>query len=452
MTIASIALLLQCVRLGDKISAWSVHIACWPKILCFTYPAADRRSRVTEGAFVQKFVQLWRPSQWWLRSLVLITVAMAGALVASGSASAQMEGDDASPTRDVSTPYAGVVVQPGSTIQLNLQVTSPELEPVGLAIEAPAGWQTTLRGGGFVVTEVTASPDTAGTVQLEIAVPVDAAIGDHKVKVTAQFPEQTAQLTISLEVQEEINSGVLLSVDFPSLEGGPADTFTYTLTVVNNTPEAQTFTFAPTGPSGWELSASPVAQQQANTVNIEAGASADVSVSARPAAGTPAGEYVIDVGVVGASGAGGSGILTAVVTGTPQLFISTSDGQLNADGQAGDATIETILITNEGSAPLDGVQFASTPPSQWEVTFEPSSIEAIAPGETTQVQATIRPGSDAITGDYAITIRASSGTNSDQLDLRYSVRTSSWVGLIAAIIIVSALGGLATVYRRFGRR
>ncbi len=401
-----------------------------------------------EGAMIHH-VQKSRVTRLALGAM--LSVLLVGASL-SAPISAQTGDTAASATRNITTPYTGVVVQAGSTVQFNLEVTSPEAEAVALQVDAPSGWRTTLRGGGFVVTGVTASPTSPGVAQLEIAVPVDAPVGDHEVTVAAQFPQQRAELFVSVRVQEEVDAGVSLSVDFPSLEGGPTDTFTYTLTVVNNTPEPQTFTFAPRGPSGWEINASPVAQQQANTVTIEAGAGADVSVTARPAAGTPAGEYPIEVAISGASGASGSGQLTAVVTGTPQLLISTVDGQLNADGQAGDPTIETILVTNEGTASLDGLQFAATPTRDWEVTFEPSTIEAIAPGETTQVQASIRPSSDAVTGDYIVALRASSGTNSDQLDLRYSVRTSSWVGVIAVLVIVGALGALTTVYRRFGRR
>lgn len=389
------------------------------------------------------------PTRSFLTRVVLLVITAVGVAGPAGAASAQV---GAPPERTVWTPYTGVVVQAGSTVQFELNVTSPAVEPVGLAVEAPAGWQTTLRGGGFVVTRITAGPDDPGRAQLEVSVPPDAAVGEYQVTVAAQFPQQESRLVIPVQVAEEVASAVTLSVDFPSLEGGPADTFSYTLTVVNNTPEAQTFTFAARGPSGWEVSASPQAQQQANTVTIEAGATADVAVSARPAAGTAAGEYPVEVEVTAASGASALAQLTAVVTGTPELAISTPDGQLNASGQAGATTSETILVTNAGTAPLDGVTFAATPPGSWEVTFEPDSIAAIAPGETAQVLANVRPASDAIAGDYVVTVRASSGTNSDELELRYSVTRSSWVALVAVVVIAGALGLLYGVYRRFGRR
>ena len=51
-------------------------------------------------------------------------------------------------------------------------------------------------------------------------------------------------------MQAEVDSGVGVKADFPSLSGDPGTAFDYTLTVTNNTPESQTFTFARPGPAG----------------------------------------------------------------------------------------------------------------------------------------------------------------------------------------------------------
>jgi uncharacterized membrane protein len=374
--------------------------------------------------------------------------------IAAGPTSAQGSSSTTTDpvTREVTTPYTGLVVQPGSTVQIDIDVTSPEVEPVALTVDAPEGWRTTLRGGGFVVTGVTAGPDDPGKAKLEIAVPPDVESGAFDVTVTAAFGSTQRRLDVELTVQADVEPGITVTADFPSLQGTASDTFAYTLSVTNITPEEATFTFSPQGPQGWELDASPQAEQRANTVSIEAGGSADVKVTAKPAVTTDAGEYPIVVDVSTASGARGSIGLTAVVTGTPELAIATADGKLNASGGAGKTTSETILVANSGSAPLEGVHFAATPPSGWEVTFEPSSIGELAPGDTAQVVACIQPDTDAVAGDYAVGIRASSGSNSSTLDLRYSVETSSWVGVVAAMVIVAALAVLFGVYRLVGRR
>ena len=53
-------------------------------------------------------------------------------------------------------------------------------------------------------------------------------------------------------VQEQVDTGIQLTADFPSLRGDPGSAFSYTLTITNNTPAEQTFTFNPRGPQGWE--------------------------------------------------------------------------------------------------------------------------------------------------------------------------------------------------------
>ena len=49
---------------------------------------------------------------------------------------------------------------------------------------APSGWTTTLRGGGFVITAVTAAPADSDTeASLEVDVPPDAAPGTYPLTV-----------------------------------------------------------------------------------------------------------------------------------------------------------------------------------------------------------------------------------------------------------------------------
>ena len=44
-------------------------------------------------------------------------------------------------------------------------------------------------------------------------------------------------MSVTLDVAEQVNSGIDLTADFPSLSGDPGGTFTYTLTVANHTPD-----------------------------------------------------------------------------------------------------------------------------------------------------------------------------------------------------------------------
>jgi uncharacterized membrane protein len=353
----------------------------------------------------------------------------------------------------VSTPYPSVVAQPGSVVKFDVSVTAPAVSVAQLSIDQlPTGWTTTLRGGGFVVNAVTAAPDTPGKVTVEVNVPADAAGGSYPMQVVAADGAGQSTLTLAVAVQAEVDSGVGVKADFPSLSGDPGTAFDYTLTVTNNTPESQTFTFAAQGPQGWTVTASPSAAANANTVTVDADGTTQVKVTATPPDTVNAGQYPIAVTIGSDSGATGQMQLTAEVTGSAKLGISTADQRLNVSGNANSEKRVTLVVANTGTAPVDAVQFASTPPSGWTVTFDPPKVDEVKPNETTQVVAVVKPAKNALAGDYAIGLRASAGSQSSSLDIRYGVKGSQTLGIIAIALIAIVFLGLAWLFRRLGRR
>ena len=353
----------------------------------------------------------------------------------------------------ISTPYPSVVARPGSTVKFDLSVTAPAVSVAQVAVDQmPPGWKTTLRGGGFVVNAVTAEPDTPGKVTAEVTVPPDAAAGDYTMQVTVTDGAGQSALPLDVQVQAEVDSGVGVKADFPSLRGDPGTAFSYTLTVTNNTPETQTFTFAAQGPEGWTVTASPVAASNANTVSVDADGTSQVKVSATPPDTAAEGSYPIPVTITSDSGASGSFQLTAEVTGSSKLDVATADQRLNFSGKANSEKRVTLVVGNTGTAAVDAVQFAATPPSGWTVTFDPPKVDEVKPNETTQVVAIIKPAKNALAGDYAIGLRASAGSQASTLDLRYGVKGSQALGIIAIAIIAFVFLGLAWLFRRLGRR
>ena len=353
----------------------------------------------------------------------------------------------------ITTPYPSIAVQPGATVRFELSMTAPTPQTVALEIAGvPAGWTTTLRGGGFVIGGVTAATDKPGTATLEVKVPPTVAPGTYGLEVRGSGPSGTASLALEFRVQRVVDAGIGITADFPSLKGEPSSTFTYTLTITNNTPSQQIFTFAPSGPQGWNVSASPTAESRANTVTIEAGATAQVKVSATPPATAEQSEYPIRVDVSAASGATGSIELKAEVAGTPKLQIASADERLNVEGGANKVKRLPIIVSNSGTAPLTDVKFAATTPKDWEIKFEPDTLAEVRPNETAQVTAVIKPTRNAVAGDYALTVRASAGSNSSSLDFRYGITGSRWLGVAGFGLIAVAVVALFGVFRRFGRR
>ena len=191
--------------------------------------------------------------------------APALALAAVASLAAGAGAARAADSLGLTTPYPTVETQAGSTVKVDLDVTSAAVEPVDLTVgDLPDGWQATLRGGGFVIHSITTTPDKPTVASLELVVDPSTPAGEHPVTITATDPTGgTVATTLTLDVVEEVNAGIGLVADFPSLSGDPGSAFTYSLTITNNTPAEQVFTFDPTAPQGWTVSASPTAEAKA---------------------------------------------------------------------------------------------------------------------------------------------------------------------------------------------
>jgi uncharacterized membrane protein len=379
---------------------------------------------------------------------VLAAVTAAGATVLGAGATVHADGP-----LTVSTPYPAIVTQPGSTVKLDIDVASTSTQPVDLALGGlPDGWTATLRGGGFVVEAVTATPAAPAKATLEVAVPAAAAPGSYPITITGTDPEATSTVSVMFDVQQQVDNGIQITADFPSLKGAPATAFSYNLTVTNNTPEQQTFTFDPTGPEGWTVTASPTAEANAQTVSIDAGGTSTIKVSATPPDSVQSGEYPISVGVTAANGATGKIDLTAEVTGAPKLELATADQRLDVKGHANSEHRVPMILSNSGTAPLEDVKLAGTAPKDWEISFDPQSVADIKPNETAQVTAIIKPSKDAVAGDYAMTVRSSAGSESSNIDLRYTLQGSRTLGFVAVGVIVVAFLALAGVFVKFGRR
>lgn len=353
----------------------------------------------------------------------------------------------------LTSPYPSIVTAAGEQLDVELDVSGSPGERVELALQGvPAGWQADMRAGGFSVRAVTVPPsgEEPATVTLEVAVPPDAS-GAQSMTVVASSRAGTDQLPLDVTISDTATTAVSLDTEFTTLTGAPDDTFSWSVTLHNDVPEETTYQLAAQGPQGWQVSATPSSESRANAVTVEGGSTATISVEATPPPGVTGGSYPI---VFEATGSGRSARLelTAEVSGSASLSLSTASERLNASGPAGQATTVPLVVTNEGSAPAQGVSLSASPPSDWEVTFEPTELDTLPAGESTQVQARVVPSGDAIVGDYITTFTASSEQQEATSDVRFTVETSGTWGIMAILVILLVVAVLAEIFRRYGRR
>lgn len=357
----------------------------------------------------------------------------------------------AATTLELTTPYPAVTVSPGSKVSFDLSVKTSTAGRVDLAVAgAPAGWTAVLHGGGFIVAAVETDGKTATSVRLDVSVPANAS-GTTHLTVTASGLGQAA--TLGLDVTAEAQSGdVTLTTDTPSKKGAANATFTFSLTLTNNTPQDQTFSVDAQGPDGWTVTAQLAGQAQVATTVVKAGETSDVSVTANPPDGATAAQYPITV-TAKAGSKEVSADLQVEITGSYSLSMSTPNQVLSNHGPAGQATTQQLTITNGGTAPITNVAVTASPPTNWKVTFDRSTIDSIAANQTVTVTATITPSGDAIAGDYQIAFSASSDQQSSATsDIRFTVETSLTWAIIGGGLIVLVFLGLWWVFRRYGRR
>jgi NPCBM-associated, NEW3 domain of alpha-galactosidase len=72
---------------------------------------------------------------------------------------------------------------------------------------------------------------------------------------------------------------------------------------------------------------------------------------------------------------------------------------MSGKAEAGTQASISIIITNEGSAPADGIELSGSGPSGWKVEFEPKTVERVAPGQRVEVQALVTPSTKSLANE-----------------------------------------------------
>ncbi len=380
-----------------------------------------------------------------MRIVKLSTLASAAALLMS---IAMPVGAQTAEDVTLVTAFPGVVVEAGSTASFTFEVdgtrgAQADLEAEGL----PDGWVATFRGDSSTISRVAVTGADDQTVRLDVQVPATAPEGTNSLTVVAG----NSRVPITVTVQAGAGGTVTLTPDFPGLRGPSDAEFPFQVTVRNDTPAEVELQFEGTGPDGWLITAEPTGQARASAITIGAGQSSTVRLTAKPPVGAEAGVY--DVGMT----ATGTGVETSVavkveIIGDFALDLTTLDQRLNAEVTKGEPSELLLRVANTGTAPLVGITLKATPPTGWDVTFSQEVVEALAPGESADITATVSASDEALAGDYEISFNATTDQVSDSMSIRTTVTPSAAWGLVGVGVIALTFAGLALVFRKFGRR
>jgi uncharacterized membrane protein len=351
--------------------------------------------------------------------------------------------------------YPAVTLRPGETSTVNLRLHNYDLAPERLALSVsgvPTGWTATLMGGGQPVAAAMPATNASVSLELRLDVPKNAAVGTQTLTVTASGGSTKAELPIEVTLAKDLPAKLTLTPQLPELRGTSKSIFEYQLGIKNDSGKKLTVSLSAQAPQNFDASFTEnYGSQELNAVPVDPGQTKDVKLKVRPPNTAAAGNYKV-VARVAAEDASATADLALDISGQPKLDISGREGLVSTHASAGKETSVPVVIANSGTAPADEVELSGSAPSGWKITFDPKTVERIAPSETKEVQALITPTEKAIAGDYVTTIRASTRGESASTTFRVTVTTSTMWGIAGVGIIGVALLVMVGAVARFGRR
>lgn len=348
------------------------------------------------------------------------------------------------------TPYTSISVPPGEVINYPLEVKNNTNNVVTVPFQInslPDGWSTKLSGGGWQLKEVSVKPGESEAVTLEVTVPLKVDKGSYHFQVTAGT---LANLQLTVDITEKGTYQTELTTDQANLEGHADSTFTYTLNLQNRTAEKQNYALQNGAQAGWDVTFTS-GGKQVSSIEIEAGKSQSITVDIKPPAEVTEGTFSIPIRASNSS-TSSELPLEVVITGSYGLELTTPSGLLSTNINAGGSKTIELLVKNTGTAPLSDINLRSDTPVDWEVSFNPKTIENLPAGKSTTVEAKLTSSDKAIAGDYVTSLTASAAEASSDAQFRVAVKGSVLWGWIGVLVIVAILGGIYVLIRKYGRR
>ncbi|MBY0158385.1 NEW3 domain-containing protein [Paenibacillus lautus] len=348
------------------------------------------------------------------------------------------------------TPYTSISVPPGEVINYPLEVKNNTNSVITVPLQInslPSGWSTKLNGGGWQLKEVSVKPGESESVTLEVTVPLKVDKGSYRFQLTAG---SMANLQLTVDITEKGTYQTELTTDQANLEGHADSTFTYTVNLQNRTANKQNYALNADAQAGWDVTFTS-GGKQVSSVEIEAGASQSITVDVKPPAEVTEGSFSIPIRASNSS-TSSELALEAVITGSYGLELTTPSGLLSTNVNAGGSKTMELLVKNTGTAPLSDINLSADTPVEWEVSFNPKTIENLPAGKSTTVEAKLTSSDKAIAGDYVTSLKAAAAEASSDAQFRVAVKGSMLWGWIGVLVILAILGGIYVLIRKYGRR
>ncbi|CAG5019043.1 hypothetical protein DYBT9275_06137 [Dyadobacter sp. CECT 9275] len=235
-----------------------------------------------------------------------------------------------------------------------------------------------------------------------------------------------------------------------NLEASANEPFRYSATLKNGAAQPKFYALDAKAPDGWQVSfrtlGSPV-----TSVQVQAGASQEISVELSASPYSKPGKYAIPVTAVSP----GDTLrlnLEAVLKGAYKIELTTPSGRLSENVTEGSVEEIVCTIRNTGTMPLTNVELSAQTPAKWQVTFEPAKVERIDPSGSIDVTAKVHVPDKTIAGDYVSTFTAKTQNANADAAFRITVKTSLLSGWLGVLVILLSIGLIFRLIKKYGRR
>lgn len=350
------------------------------------------------------------------------------------------------------TTFPAQVIGLNETISIPLKVRAGTAQTVQLSLEdVPEGWNVFFRGGNRSVSAVYVDGVNDASVDLRVEPATTAAGGVYNLTVVATGEGESSRLPLALTVEEKAPTSITLETDLPTVRGKPNTSFRFNVTLKNEGVDDLNVSLTADAPQVFLVSFT-LNSQDVTAVPLAGGESKRLTVEARAFNTIAAGAYPITVNAQGGD-VSASLQLTAEVVGQPELTLTTPDGRLSGDANAGAESSYALVVANPGTAPARNVTVSASAPSGWNTSLEPSEIPELAPGQSVNVTAKVTPNEKAINGDYVVNFTArADDASAKSIEMRITVTTSTLWGIVGVALIAVAVVAVALAVGRFGRR
>ena len=348
------------------------------------------------------------------------------------------------------TPYKAISVSPGQSIDYNIDVINKagSVRDATLTVRGlPKDWTYELKSGGWLVQTVSVLPDEKRGLVLKVNVPLKVKKGVYRFSVIAGG---YAVLPLKVTVAEEGTFRSELTTQRPNMEGNSNATFTFTADLKNMTADEQLYALRANVARGWNVSFKADGRQ-VSSVKVPANQHQSITIEVDPPDVIGAKSYKGPI-IASTNSTSSELELEVVIKGSYSMELTTPTGLLSTGMTAGKTRRVELMVVNKGSAPLTNVKFNHSAPINWDVTFDPKTIDRLEPGDQAQVFATISADEKAIAGDYVVTMESKTPEVSSKASFRVSVKTPILYGWLGVLVIGGALGGVYSLFRKYGRR